>query len=87
MAFLAPVAAALVLEVERGARASTLLAQAIAERRFGAEEAEQLSRLVYGVLRRKRRVAEALRELEPLVPQTSLALANVLGAALLDGTE
>jgi 16S rRNA (cytosine967-C5)-methyltransferase len=74
-------------DVARGARASVGLAQTISERRFGPGQAEQLSALVYGALRRQRRVSEALRELgvEPRGPNTERLA--VIGAALLEGPE
>jgi 16S rRNA (cytosine967-C5)-methyltransferase len=82
---LAHVAAALVTEAEAGARAGVLLTDTLGAGGYGAEEAEQLSRLVYAALRRKRRVAAALHELGLTLAQDLQALAEVLGAALLEG--
>lgn len=81
---LVSLAAALVREAKNGARASALLARAIAEQRAGAEQAERLSGLVHGALRRERRVLEAARELDG-VNQRDEALVAVVGAALLEG--
>ncbi len=56
-------AAAVLLRVREGERASSALGQRIAAARLLAGGAEGLSSLVYGVLRRQRRLDEALREL------------------------
>jgi 16S rRNA (cytosine967-C5)-methyltransferase len=86
MVALAQIAASLVQQANKGARASALLSQVIGERRATAEEAEQLARLVYGALRRERRVHEALREAGVSAAPTDEALLTVLGAALIEGT-
>jgi 16S rRNA (cytosine967-C5)-methyltransferase len=71
-------------EVAGGARASAELARTIAEGRLGAAEAEQLSALVYGALRRQRRARAALRELGVYADGMNAARLEVIAAALLD---
>jgi 16S rRNA (cytosine967-C5)-methyltransferase len=77
-------AAAIVSDAQRGERASAALAQVISRHRFGPGQAEQLSSLVYGALRRERRVNAALRELGVNLHGASAARLLVIGAALLD---
>ena len=79
-------AAAVTHEALRGERASALLGSAISAKRLGAVEAEQLSALVYGALRRQRRVREALRALEVRASTDIQARLDVIGAGLLDKT-
>lgn len=86
MLTLARAAASVVHEARAGARASSLLASVLAERRASAEEAEQLSRLVYGALRRERRVQVALREATIEIDSEQSALLHVIGAALIEGS-
>src|SRR5687768_17497607 len=86
MPMLARAAASVVHEVRAGARASSLLASVLSERRASAEEAEQLSRLVYGALRRERRVEVALREAAIEIDTDQAALLHVIGAALIEGS-
>jgi len=71
-------------EAQRGGRASQALGQAIAERRLGPVDAEQLSALVYGAFRRERRVREALREVGTPLAGSNQARLGVIGAGLLD---
>ncbi len=78
-------AARLVTDVLGGARGSAALSRAIAEQRLGAPEALQLSSLVYGALRRRKRVRAALTELGTGEARASDSLSAVLGAALLEG--
>jgi 16S rRNA (cytosine967-C5)-methyltransferase len=85
MLALARVAASVVREARVGARASSLLSEALGTRGSIPEEAEQISRLVYGALRRERRVQVALREAGIELPASQLPLALVLAAALLEG--
>jgi 16S rRNA (cytosine967-C5)-methyltransferase len=80
-------ASAILTDVARGARASVGLSQAISERRLGPGQSEQLSTLVYGALRRERRVREALRELGVEARGVEATRLVVIGAALLEGPE
>jgi 16S rRNA (cytosine967-C5)-methyltransferase len=77
-------AAAVTHEALGGERASALLGSAIAQKRLGAVEAEQLASLVYGALRRQRRVRAVLRALSVSVSREIEARLDVIGAALLD---
>ncbi len=70
----------------KGGRASVALAGAISERRLSPAESEQLSALVYGALRRERRVREALREVGADIAGPNQSRLAVVGAALLDGS-
>ncbi len=79
---LALVAASVVAEVRQAGRASSLIGAALEARRAPPAEAEELSRLVYGALRRERRVAAVLGELG--VARADDALRTVLGAGLLE---
>jgi 16S rRNA (cytosine967-C5)-methyltransferase len=74
------IAARLVAEANQGGRASAGIGRVLEARRASAAEAEQLSRLVYGALRRERRIAAVLSELR--APHSDIAV--VLGAALLE---
>jgi 16S rRNA (cytosine967-C5)-methyltransferase len=80
-------ATAIINEVARGARASVGLSEAIAARRLGPGQAEQLSALVYGTLRRGRRVGAALRELGVDLGRPEAPRLVTIGAALLEGAE
>src|SRR3954462_5399922 len=71
-------------EVAGGARASAELARTIAEGRLGAAEAEQLSAVVYGALRRQRRTRAALGELGVYADGMNAARLEVIAAAMLD---
>jgi len=73
-------------DAQEGGRASAALGQAISYRRLQAAEAEQLSALVYGALRRERRVREALREVGTELRGSNQARLGIVGAALLDGS-
>jgi len=77
-------ASGVLYEVRGGARASVELARAIADGRLVAAEAEQLSALVYGALRRQRRARAALRELGADADGMNAARLEVIAAALLD---
>jgi 16S rRNA (cytosine967-C5)-methyltransferase len=83
---LAQIAARIVGDAKRGARASVLLSEILGERRSGVEEAEQLSALVYGALRRERRAAAALHELGVTADAAGSELLGVIAAALLEGS-
>lgn len=76
-------AEAIVDRVRRGARASAELSETISREELGPGQSEQLSALVYGALRRDRRVREVLKELGADAGSARLA---VIGAALLEGT-
>jgi 16S rRNA (cytosine967-C5)-methyltransferase len=78
---LAEIAASIVREAKRGARASALLSETLSERRSGVDEAEQLSALVYAALRRERRTREGLRSLGA----NDSELLEVVASALLEG--
>jgi 16S rRNA (cytosine967-C5)-methyltransferase len=65
-----------------GVRASNALSTTIAERRLSPAEAERLAALVYGALRRERRVREVLREVGVAPERARASLLRVLGAAL-----
>jgi 16S rRNA (cytosine967-C5)-methyltransferase len=80
-------AAALLTEIRRGGRASAALSVAISERRLGPGQAEQLSALVYGLLRRERRASSALRELGVDVQGPQGLRVMTIAAALLEGPE
>ncbi len=73
-------------EAWRGGRASVALSNAISEQRLSPPEAEQLSALVYGALRRERRVREALREVGADIAGPNQARLAMVGAALLDAS-
>lgn len=77
-------AAAVTHEAHAGERASALLGSAISAKRLAPAQAEQLAALVYGALRRQRRVRAALRLLQVQVARENQARLDVLGAALLD---
>lgn len=68
-------------QVRSGARASTELGRIIGQDDLGPGQAEQLSGLVYGALRKERRVRAALNE----VGAGTLPLRLAIGAGLLDG--
>jgi 16S rRNA (cytosine967-C5)-methyltransferase len=74
-----------VSEVKRGERASVALASSIASERLGPRQAEQLAALVYGALRRERRVREGLEQSGAVVDDAVATRLTVVGAALLDG--
>jgi 16S rRNA (cytosine967-C5)-methyltransferase len=78
-------AARLHTEVLAGERASAALSRAIGDRRLPAEDAERLSGLVYGTLRRRKRARAVLMELGSSELRASESLLLVLGAALFDG--
>lgn len=78
-------AAAVVAQTQKGARASALLAETIAERRLNASDSELLARLAYGALRRERRVREVLLELGASRGQADNAFISVIAAGLYDG--
>lgn len=78
-------AARLVSDVLGGERGSAALSRAIGEGRLAAAEAERLSGLVYGALRRRKRVRAALVELGASEARAGEALPVVMGAALLEG--
>ncbi|HKY40970.1 MAG TPA: RsmB/NOP family class I SAM-dependent RNA methyltransferase [Polyangiaceae bacterium] len=86
MAELVEIAALIVRDAKAGARASAALSKALRERRFGASEAEQLSQLVYGALRRERRVTGALRELAVSPGASDDERLGVIAAAVLEGS-
>lgn len=77
-------AIAIIQQVRSGARASSELGRTIAYERLGPGQSEQLSALVYGALRRERRVLASLRELGVDVSGANAARLTVLGAGLLE---
>jgi 16S rRNA (cytosine967-C5)-methyltransferase len=79
-------ATAIFREVARGARASAELGQTIAREQLGPGQSEQLAALVYGALRKQRRVEAALRELGADVGGPHAARLVSIGAGLLDGS-
>lgn len=62
-----------------------MLSRAIAEARLSAVDAEKLSALVYGALRRRKRVRAVLGELGVSEGRATESLFGVMGAALLEG--
>jgi 16S rRNA (cytosine967-C5)-methyltransferase len=79
-------AAAVVVATQKGGRASAALSEIIAEQRLRAEDAEQLARLAYGLLRRERRVRQALREVTASAGQADNAFIGIVATALIEGS-
>lgn len=79
-------AISIITRVRDGVRASVGLADTISRERLGPGQSEQLSLLVYGALRRERRVIEALRDLRADASGPLAARLTVIGAALLDSS-
>lgn len=81
---LSRVAAALVDAARAGERASSGLSQAIGREQLGPAQAEELSGLVYGALRRSERAKAALGELGVQGARVEQGLLLVVAAALLE---